>query len=78
MKVRGEATPRDVKQAQVEITGDHMSLINSSGTREVPMSSIGCKLDVVEKALADGRPYLTGPDSTVADAYLFVVVSWAL
>ncbi len=45
--------------------------------REAAVANIGRKLDVVDKALADGRPYLTGPDFTVADAYLFVVLSWA-
>ena len=45
--------------------------------REAAVANIGRKLDVVEKALADGRSYLTGPDFTVADAYLFVVLSWA-
>ena len=45
--------------------------------REAAVAHIGRKLDVVEAALADGRPHLTGPDFTVADAYLFVVLSWA-
>ena len=45
--------------------------------REAAVANIGRKLDMVEKALAAGQPYLTGPDFTVADAYLFVVLSWA-
>ena len=45
--------------------------------RDAAVANLGRKLDVVERALADGRPYLTGPDFTVADAYLFVVLSWA-
>ena len=45
--------------------------------REAATANLGRKLDVVEEALADGRAYLTGPDFTVADAYLFVVLSWA-
>ena len=45
--------------------------------REAAVANIGRKLDVVEEALADGRPYLTGPNFTVADAYLFVMLSWA-
>lgn len=49
----------------------------ASEAREAAVANIGRKLDVVEKALADGRPYLTGPGFTVADAYLFVVLSWA-
>lgn len=46
--------------------------------REAAVANIGRKLDVIDKALADGRPYLTGQAFTVADAYLFVVLSWAL
>ena len=45
--------------------------------REAAVANIGRKLDVVGKAFDDGRLYLTGPDFTVADAYLFVVLSWA-
>ncbi len=45
--------------------------------RQAAVANLGRKLDVVEKALADGRSHLTGPDFTVADAYLFVVLSWA-
>ncbi|GJD58493.1 glutathione transferase GstA [Methylobacterium dankookense] len=45
--------------------------------REAAVANLGRKLDVVEAALADGRPFLTGADFTVADVYLFVVLSWA-
>ena len=45
--------------------------------REAAIANLGRKLDVVERVLADERPYLTGPDFTVADVYLFVVLSWA-
>ncbi len=45
--------------------------------REAATATLGRKLDVVERLLADGRRYLTGPDFSVADAYLFVVLSWA-
>ncbi len=45
--------------------------------REAAVAGIGRKLDVVDRMLADGRPFLTGQDFTVADAYLFVVLSWA-
>lgn len=45
--------------------------------REAAVANIGRKLDVIDRALADGRPYLAGQDFTVADAYLFVVLSWA-
>ena len=45
--------------------------------REAALANLGRKLDVVESALADGRAHITGPDFSVADAYLFVVLSWA-
>lgn len=45
--------------------------------REVTVANLGRKLDVVEGALVDGRPYLTGLNFTIADVYLFVVLSWA-
>lgn len=45
--------------------------------REAAVANISRKLDVVETVLADGRLYLTGPDFSVADAYLFVMLSWA-
>ncbi len=45
--------------------------------REAALANLGRKLDVVEGTLTDGRAYLTGPNFTVADAYLFVVLSWA-
>ena len=45
--------------------------------REAAVANVSRKLDMIEKVLADGRSYLTGPNFTVADAYLFVVLSWA-
>ncbi len=45
--------------------------------REAVIARFGRNLDVVEPVFADGRAYLTGADFTVADAYLFVVLSWA-
>lgn len=45
--------------------------------REAALANLARKLEVVDRALSDGRPYLTGPDFTVADAYLFVVLSWS-
>lgn len=45
--------------------------------REAAIANLGRRLDVVEQLFADGRPYLTGPEFSVADAYLFVVLSWA-
>jgi len=49
----------------------------SGEAREAALANLGRKLDIVEKGLSDGRPYLTGHDFTVADAYLFVVLNWA-
>jgi glutathione S-transferase len=49
----------------------------ASEAREAVLANLRRKLDVIDKALADGRPYLTGPDFTVADAYLFAVLSWS-
>jgi glutathione S-transferase len=49
----------------------------ASEARAAALANLGRKLDIVEAALADGRPHLAGPDFTVADAYLFVVLSWA-
>ena len=45
--------------------------------RQAALATIGRKLDVMEQTLADGRPYLLGPDFSVADAYLFVILTWA-
>ena len=35
------------------------------------------KLDHLAAMLADGRPYLTGNDLTVADVYAFVILNWS-
>ena len=45
--------------------------------RAAAVANLGRKLKLIDQGLADGRPYLTGPDFTIADAYLFVVQSWA-
>ena len=34
-------------------------------------------LGLIEDGLADGRSYLTGPDVTLADVYLFVLQNWS-
>lgn len=39
--------------------------------------NVGKKFDWLEGKLADGRPYLTGQNFTVADAYAFVASNWA-
>lgn len=45
--------------------------------REATLSTISRKLSLMEATFADGRAYLTGPDFSIADAYLFVMLSWA-
>lgn len=44
--------------------------------RDAAIVNLDRKLDMVEKVFADGRAYLTGSEFSVADAYLFVVLSW--
>ncbi len=44
--------------------------------KQAAVDRVALKLDQVEAALADGRPYLLGNSFTVADAYLFVVSGW--
>lgn len=44
--------------------------------REAAVANLNRKLDIIEKTFADGRAYLTGSEFSVADAYLFVVLSW--
>lgn len=43
--------------------------------REMVQQMTSRRLDFVTKAL-EGQPYLMGPNFTVADAYLFTVLSW--
>ena len=45
--------------------------------KEAARQAVAGKLHWLEDRLADGRPYLTGPDFTIADAYAFVVTNWA-
>jgi glutathione S-transferase len=49
----------------------------SPEAREAAMANIRRKLDVMERALSDDRPYLLGDAYTIADAYLFVIAGWA-
>ena len=49
----------------------------SPEAREAVLSNLGRKLGIVEQTFSDGRSYLTGPNFTVADAYLFVVLGWS-
>ncbi|MBL9050597.1 MAG: glutathione S-transferase family protein, partial [Tabrizicola sp.] len=50
---------------------------SSDAQREAARQAVAGKLNWLEDRLADGRPYLTGRDFTIADAYAFVVTNWA-
>lgn len=49
----------------------------SSAEREAATAGVARRLDYVDGLFADGREHLLGEAFTVADAYLFVVSSWA-
>ena len=42
------------------------------------VAKIARRMDHVERLLSDGRNYLLGQEFTVADAYTFVVCTWAV
>jgi len=55
-------------------------LFNPAATpaeRDAAVANVGRQFDRVEQGLVDGRAFLAGDSFTVADAYLFVVSSWA-
>ena len=45
--------------------------------QDVARSRLAARLDYVERQLGDGRQYLLGNTFTVADAYLYTVLSWS-
>jgi glutathione S-transferase len=45
--------------------------------REAAMTKLQSRLDFVEQHLSDGRAFWLGEDFTAADAYAFVILSWA-
>jgi glutathione S-transferase len=49
----------------------------SEEAKSAAPANVGRHFDHVEQVLSDGRSYLLGATFTVADAYLFVVSSWA-
>lgn len=45
--------------------------------REAAVANVSRRLAILENALSDGRPYLTGDPLTLADIHLFVIAGWA-
>lgn len=50
----------------------------SAAARAAAPGNVGRRFDHIESILGNGRPYLLGERFSVADAYLFVVSSWAI
>ncbi len=48
----------------------------SEEAKEAARAKIGSRLDLLEQVFADGRDFLMGESFSVADAYLFTIVSW--
>lgn len=57
--------------------GPLFSATAPQAAKDAAPAAIGKCFDWLETLLSDGRDYLTGPQFTVADAYAFVVTSWA-
>lgn len=57
--------------------GPLFSPSSSEAEQTAAKDNVGKKLDYLETLFADGRDYLLGQNFSVADAYLFVVTSWA-
>lgn len=49
----------------------------SDAAREAQKAVVDARLGWIEATLSDGRTFLTGPDFTPADAYLFTVTNWS-
>ena len=45
--------------------------------KPIVKENLAARFAHVDRHLADGRPYLTGDTFTAADAYLFVMLTWA-
>ena len=58
--------------------GPFFSLTASDEDKQSAKENVGRKLDYFESIFNDGRKYLLGDKFSVADAYLFVVSSWAI
>ncbi len=50
---------------------------SSEEMKTAARKQVAQRLDLVERWLSDGRPYLLGDTFSVADAYLFTVVNWS-
>ncbi len=50
---------------------------NDDAAKKPWKDKLADRFALVEKTLADGRPYLTGENFTIADAYLFTVTNWS-
>jgi glutathione S-transferase len=48
----------------------------SDDAKAAARATVEKRLAYIDKALSDGRAYLTGATFTIADAYLFVVTNW--
>lgn len=49
----------------------------SDADKDKARENIGRNMNWLEGLLSDGRPFLTGENFTVADAYAFVVANWS-
>lgn len=71
-------------QAQMHFIGAELHkafvpLFNPAITAEArgaATATVGRKFDIIEFELSDGRPFLSGGNYTIADAYLFVIARW--
>lgn len=63
-----------------EIHKTYGAMFNPAMAEEMKQASrdkLAVRYELIEKLLADGRPYLTGQNFATVDAYLFTVTRWA-
>ena len=63
-----------------EIHKTYGAMFNPAMAEEMKQASrdkLAVRYELIEKLLADGRPYLTGQNFATVDAYLFTVSRWA-
>ncbi|MDP3740657.1 MAG: glutathione transferase GstA [Hyphomonadaceae bacterium] len=51
--------------------------VMSDEMKQASRDRLAVRYELIEKLLADGRPYLTGENFATVDAYLFTVTRWA-